>query len=385
VDRLIPEKRSSLTSCHLINNKESLKEEIVVRKKRLTNEYVKDEIEKVGYKLLSEYSGCHEKIKIECDKGHVYNIAWKYFKRGQRCATCSGFHISIGYIREYMLNLGYRCLSKNYKNNRSLLLILCPNNHMYETSWSVFLNKKGCQICRKYHQNKEITKSGKLINRIYRNKEWMYNQYINKKMSSKEIGNFCGVNHRMILNWLKRHNIQIRSISEGTSIGQINDKKLLDIKVPRNRKLCFKCGDILKFDEFRKHKGTKDGLQIYCKLCMSEYDIKYANSKFVKYRNVVDFISNKNYRKYFKYINPLKLKRSFEGYNLDHIVSVKDGFDNNISPDILSSPVNLRMLSFSENQVKKTKSDMSISDLYFLHNKFINEFRNLNYGTVLYR
>jgi hypothetical protein len=37
------------------------------------------------------------------------------------------------------------------------------------------------------------------------------------------------------------------------------------------------------------------------------------------------------------------------GYQLDHIISIKFGFDNNISPEALSEKSNLRMLPWKKN------------------------------------
>lgn len=49
--------------------------------------------------------------------------------------------------------------------------------------------------------------------------------------------------------------------------------------------------------------------------------------------------------------------------NVDHMVSVFDGFKNNIPPFIIGSIHNLQMLDAVENSRKMHKSDISISDL----------------------
>lgn len=39
--------------------------------KKLTFEFVKEQFEKEGYKLLStEYENAHTKLKVRCNKGH---------------------------------------------------------------------------------------------------------------------------------------------------------------------------------------------------------------------------------------------------------------------------------------------------------------------------
>lgn len=48
----------------------------------------------------------------------------------------------------------------------------------------------------------------------YWNKEWLYNEYINKKRSSSEIAKDEGITDGGILFWLKKHGIKTRSTSE---------------------------------------------------------------------------------------------------------------------------------------------------------------------------
>jgi hypothetical protein len=56
--------------------------------------------------------------------------------------------------------------------------------------------------------------------------------------------------------------------------------------------------------------------------------------------------------------------------HLDHIVSVKDGFINKISPIIIGSHYNLRFISGSHNMSKGAKSDMTIGELLRLYSNF---------------
>lgn len=51
------------------------------------------------------------------------------------------------------------------------------------------------------------------------------------------------------------------------------------------------------------------------------------------------------------------------GYHVDHIVSMSDGFKNNIEPEIIGSIHNLRMLLGRDNIMKGPKSDMSVNEL----------------------
>jgi len=58
-------------------------------KAMLPFEFVKSEIEKVGYTLLSStYEGCEAKLEIQCGKGDQYWGTWTGFKKGYRCPKC---------------------------------------------------------------------------------------------------------------------------------------------------------------------------------------------------------------------------------------------------------------------------------------------------------
>lgn len=64
-------------------------------------------------------------------------------------------------------------------------------------------------------------------------------------------------------------------------------------------------------------------------------------------------------------------KRGFgkDYYNLDHMYSIIDGFNNNISSDIIGHICNLRMIPFNENRRKYIKSCITLEQLYKRINK----------------
>ena len=52
-------------------------------------ELVKDFIEKEGYFLLSDnYIKVHDKLTIKCPQGHIFEMSFNNFKKGQRCKQC---------------------------------------------------------------------------------------------------------------------------------------------------------------------------------------------------------------------------------------------------------------------------------------------------------
>ena len=99
----------------------------------------------------------------------------------------------------------------------------------------------------------------------------------------------------------------------------------------------------------------------------------YDLSKFKEYKTRVEILTRKNYNKFKWLINPLKLPKAQYKYQVDHIYSMADGFENNILPEVLSSPVNLRMMWWSDNDSKDRRSDFSLDQLYNLHTQFLKE------------
>lgn len=59
-------------------------------------------------------------------------------------------------------------------------------------------------------------------------------------------------------------------------------------------------------------------------------------------------------------------------YHLDHMYSIKEGFINNIDPEIIGSKYNLRIISASENNSKRTKCSIELDTLL----KFYHENKN---------
>lgn len=55
-------------------------------------------------------------------------------------------------------------------------------------------------------------------------------------------------------------------------------------------------------------------------------------------------------------------------YHVDHIFSIRHGFDNNIEPEIIGSEVNLRIITAHKNNKKYSKSHITLEELYVRFN-----------------
>jgi hypothetical protein len=100
-----------------------------------------------------------------------------------------------------------------------------------------------------------------------------------------------------------------------------------------------------------KNKGLKkqESLEI-----LSRDDPAYSN--FRKYRNRIAARTKRTYREFMEEINPLNLmlgKCGIDGaHQIDHIISVRIGFEQNISIEIMSAKENLQILTWQDN-IKK--------------------------------
>lgn len=111
--------------------------------RKLTYEYVKNFIENIGYKLLSkEYKRAFSKLEIECHKGHKFKMAYADLQRNHRCPECQhpSKKFTYEYVKDYIENEGYELLSKEYKNHKIKLEMKCNKGHIFKLNFGVFKN-----------------------------------------------------------------------------------------------------------------------------------------------------------------------------------------------------------------------------------------------------
>lgn len=81
--------------------------------------------------------------------------------------------------------------------------------------------------------------------------------------------------------------------------------------------------------------------------------MKSSTSEYRKYSGRVHRLTEKIYESNKSEINPHNYPRGLAGsfgvYHLDHKISIRYGFDNNISPEEISKKENLQMLPWKEN------------------------------------
>jgi hypothetical protein len=190
---------------------------------------------------------------------------------------------------------------------------------------------------------------------------------------------------------LKTRDLTVLQIAEKLNIGQATVcrwRKKLDIVVPRGIMLgtiktekvlwqCYGC----KKEEYRNPSRSKSK---YCRSCFSKSDEwreflrgvdksymkteKYRQSRlksdtpeYTRYKNEVHKRSHKIYEENIDIINPNRYNRTLagieDGWQLDHIIPVRFGFDNNIPIEVLCAVENLRMIPWKDNLARNRKEE----------------------------
>lgn len=117
----------------------------------------------------------------------------------------------------------------------------------------------------------------------------------------------------------------------------------------------------IKYCSFRAGRRC---IQCFYDSLKKQWDIDNIE-KYYEYKKVVTRLTNKNYRKYKNIINPKNYKRGRKpcDFQLDHKFSVLEGYKQNIDPEIISSYVNLEMLSVYDNASKQDKCSITKEQL----------------------
>ena len=112
-------------------------------------EYIKETIEDKGYDLIStEYINSMSKLTIQCPKKHVFQMRFKDFYQGQRCPVCSGNQrLTFEYVKNFIEKEGYKLISTEYINSSKKLKIQCPCGDIYNVKFNDFQQGKRCPIC----------------------------------------------------------------------------------------------------------------------------------------------------------------------------------------------------------------------------------------------
>lgn len=164
---------------------------------------------------------------------------------------------------------------------------------------------------------------------------------INKKVSAKLAGRKLTEEHK-------------KKIEESNNFNRKN-------KIIKN---CLGCGVVMKCRPSDNRK--------FCKLsCWISYTEK-NKEPYLLYRQRANFdFDIKEYPNKFNLIlveqhgwySPSNKGNNLNGVSKDHLLSVKEGFNLGIDPEIIKHPANCKLVLHKQNQKKREKSSISIQEL----------------------
>ena len=114
---------------------------------KLSQETVSTYYKQFGYLLKSTYKCNKNRDDLMCPVGHDIKITLDNFKRGNRCAKCSGLEkFSQEHVFDYYKQYNYT-MKSIYKNSKTKNEIVCPNGHEIEMTFDSFKCGHRCYIC----------------------------------------------------------------------------------------------------------------------------------------------------------------------------------------------------------------------------------------------
>ena len=152
-------------------------------------QYIKDQIENVlhnGAKLLStNYTNAYSKLKIQCEKGHLFETPWTSIQSGSWCLDCAGIRKKtideIRYKIENELHPTSKLLSTKYTNTHTKLKMQCEKGHHFELPWSSLQNGKWCSYCAGTNRKSIEEIKHKIENELHPGSKLISSKYISSK------------------------------------------------------------------------------------------------------------------------------------------------------------------------------------------------------------
>jgi len=132
--------------------------------KKLTYEYIKENIELEGYILLTNYYiNSKHKLRCICRRGHLYNVTWSDWKSKKRCPKC--YHIDrakrlrldFNGIKKEFRKEGCYIQSTEYINVDQKLDYICKRGHKHSISWHNWKSGWRCPYCHHEDLSKKMS------------------------------------------------------------------------------------------------------------------------------------------------------------------------------------------------------------------------------------
>lgn len=180
--------------------------------------------------------------------------------------------------------------------------------------------------------------------------------------TDEEIGDILGLSKKYIPILRKRWGISSKkrgrktgTLAKTTSFGRCIEchKEIKLIKSCEKKYCSRKCMYSSNSYINKLKKVNKDYMQTEA---YKQTLMKNTTKEYRRYCNRVHKLTHKTYQENMDILNPLGKSRTVcgvdGGYQIDHIIPLKHGFENNISPETMSQLENLRLVPWKENLLK---------------------------------
>lgn len=322
-----------------------------------------DSLNKVNITLISPFTNIKDKHIFKCNTcDHTFSgIITQKIKRKNPCPKCANKHLSNIKIQQTYINrLEKKCNITiigdflGASKHHTLKCLVCEHQWVATPSSKIRANKlfkhnSGCPVCSQNRREKHKYNASrqKNIDTIINRGFLILSDYDGRRNTNITVQNTtCG--HEFVTH---ANNLIIHDINCPTCNNEIK------------RERCIQQNDI-RSEQYL--------------LTSNEWNI---------YKSIVSSKTRKSYIQHTNIINPNNYNRvkagEKDGYQLDHIMSVKYCFDNQIPSTVCSHYTNLQMLPWGEN-ISKSKNCGDIPDIFKPLQKYdnirdwlINEINNL--------
>jgi hypothetical protein len=189
---------------------------------------------------------------------------------------------------------------------------------------------------------------GGRIRRLIPPKEEFSLLYVEKNFSQAKLAKHYSSTKNTIRDWILIHQLPLRSKGGGN-----------------NRKYSIKEGDI---QNLVNAKHTYSEISKILKINVRSVKVYAKKHGVVRFKSIPEYqrykarvyhLSNKIYRLNESNINPYKYKRTRcgveGGYQLDHVVGIRECFDLGFSVEQCADLINLQLIPWTENLQKRTR------------------------------
>jgi len=151
--------------------------------RKLEQSVVNDYFSEFGYIVKSTYLGYAKPLIVQCPIGHEYSISLDVFKRGSRCQLCEweSRKKNPDEIHSFLKKKGYRWVSGEYINAHQKITVECDKAHSFDIPWAALSQGAGCPKCAKDMASLRYRKDFNLVLSDIKSKgiEYVSGEYIN--------------------------------------------------------------------------------------------------------------------------------------------------------------------------------------------------------------